>query len=121
MANPFVHIELNATSREQAKEFYNQLFPGWELKDVNMGPTGTYTTISVGEGTGGGMLKHPMAGAPSLWIPYVLVDDLAAATKKAKTLGAQIVKENEQVPNMGAFSIIVDPTGATLGLWQEKP
>lgn len=119
MPNPFVHIELNATSLGHAKEFYGELFD-WELKDMNMGPSGTYTTINVGEGTGGGILKHPMDGAPSLWIPYVAVDDVAATTKKAKALGATIIKENETVPNMGVFSIITDPTGATLGLWEAR-
>jgi hypothetical protein len=119
MANPFVHIELNTSDLRQAREFYGGLF-GWELQDMPMGPTDTYTMINVGEGTGGGMMKHPMPGEPSLWIPYVLVDNLASATSKARSLGATIIKENEPVPEMGAFSIIRDPTGATLGLWEAK-
>lgn len=118
MANPFVHIELNTTDLNKAKGFYGELFD-WALKDVDMGPTGTYTTVSVGEGTGGGIMRHPMGG-PSLWIPYVDVDDVAAATKKAKQLGAQVIKENQTVANMGVFSIIIDPTGATLGLWEDR-
>jgi predicted enzyme related to lactoylglutathione lyase len=51
---------------------------------------------------------------------YVLVDDLAAATKKAKSLGATIMKDVTEVMGMGSFSIIIDPTGAALGLWQPK-
>ena len=119
MANPFVHIELNTNDLSKANTFYRELFD-WQLKDVDMGPSGSYTTIGVGEGTGGGMMKHPMQGAPSLWIPYILVDDVAAATKKARQLGAAIIKENVAVPNMGAFSIVNDPTGATFGLWEER-
>ena len=117
MANPFVHIELDTSNHTKAKEFYGRLLQ-WDLKDMDMGPMGTYTTIGVGEGTGGGMMQHPMAGAPSLWIPYILVDDLAATTAKAKDLGAQIIKENVPVSSMGTFSIITDPTGATFGLWE---
>ena len=119
MANPFVHIELNTSDLGQAKTFYRELFD-WELKDMDMGPSGTYTTIGVGDGTGGGMLKHPMQGAPSLWIPYVAVDNVASATKKARQLGGTIIKENETVPNMGVFSIINDPTGATFALWEAR-
>jgi len=119
MGNPFVHVELNTTDPKNAKEFYGELFQ-WDLQDVEMGPSGTYTMIKIGDGTGGGILKHPMPGAPSAWLPYVLVDDVAAATKKAKQLGAHIIKENVPVEGMGAFSIITDPTGATLGLWETK-
>ena len=119
MANPFVHIELNTSDLSKAKTFYRELLE-WELKDTDMGPGGTYTTIGVGEGTGGGMMKHPMEGAPSLWIPYILVDSVADATKKARQLGGTIIKENVPVPNMGAFSLITDPTGATFGLWEAR-
>ena len=51
---------------------------------------------------------------------YVLVDDVKAATSKAKSLGANVMKDVNEVPNMGWFSIITDPTGAMLGLWQAK-
>jgi predicted enzyme related to lactoylglutathione lyase len=119
MANPFVHIELNTTDVEKAKNFYSQLFD-WQLEDMQMGPSGTYTTIKVGEGTGGGLLKNPMPGVPSFWLAYVLVDDIGAATKKAAALGAKIVKDSVEVPDMGWLSIIQDPTGAALGLWQAK-
>lgn len=119
MANPFVHVELNTTDTDKAKEFYSQLFD-WQLEDMSMGPSGTYTAIKVGGGTGGGLLKNPMPGVPSFWLAYVLVDDIGAATRKAETLGAKIVKDSIEVPNMGWLSIIADPTGAALGLWQAK-
>jgi predicted enzyme related to lactoylglutathione lyase len=31
-----------------------------------------------------------------------------------------VIKENETVPDMGAFSLITDPTGATIGLWETR-
>jgi predicted enzyme related to lactoylglutathione lyase len=74
----------------------------------------------VGEGTGGGMMKHPMAGAPPMWMPYVLVDDVKAATAKARELGATLIRDVTEVKDMGWFSIFTDPTGAALGLWQAK-
>ncbi len=61
MAHPFVHVELNTTDVDRAKSFYTSLF-GWTLKDEDMGGGMTYTMINVGEGTGGGMMKHPDAG-----------------------------------------------------------
>jgi predicted enzyme related to lactoylglutathione lyase len=118
VANPFVHVELNSTDVNKAKTFYGKLFD-WKLEDAPM-PDGTYTMIGVGEGTGGGMMKQMIPGAPSSWLAYVGVDDIEAATKKAKSLGATIMKDVTEVPGFGWLSIIVDPTGAMLGLWKPK-
>jgi len=118
MANPFVHVELATTDVAKAKDFYGKLF-SWKMEEMPM-PEGTYTLINVGEGTGGGMMKQMMPGAPSMWMAYVNVDDLKAATQQAKSLGANVMKDVTEVKDMGWFSIITDPTGAMLGLWQNK-
>jgi predicted enzyme related to lactoylglutathione lyase len=119
MSNAFVHVELSTTDVGKAKDFYGKLFD-WTLEDVPMGGEDTYTMIKVGEGTGGGLMKQMIPGAPSAWLAYVLVDDIAAATKKAKSLGATVMKDVTEVMGAGWLSIIVDPTGAVLGLWKPK-
>src|SRR5215472_10329898 len=96
MANPFVHVELGTTDIAKAKSFYQSLF-SWKLEDVDMGGGMSYTMIGVGEGTGGGMMKQPVPGAPSAWLAYVLVDDIAKATAKAKSLGATIMRDVTEV------------------------
>jgi uncharacterized protein len=118
MANPFVHVELETTDLQKAKTFYSNLFD-WKFEPFPM-PEGEYTMIRVGEGTGGGMMQHPVPGAPSIWLAYVLVDDIKAATEKAKSLGATICKDVTEIANAGWLSIIQDPTGAMLGLWKPK-
>jgi predicted enzyme related to lactoylglutathione lyase len=117
MANPFVHVELNTTDVSKAKDFYGKLFD-WKLED--MPAPMDYTLIKVGEGTAGGIMKHPVPGAPSMWLAYVLVDDIHAATAKAKSLGAAVKKDVTEIPGIGWFSIFMDPTGAPLALWQAK-
>lgn len=119
MPNPFVHVELNTTDVAKARSFYGELFD-WKLEDVPMGPGGSYTMINVGEGTGGGLMKQPVPGAPSSWLAYVLVDDVRAATDRARALGATVAKDVTEVPGAGWFSVILDPTGAALGLWKSK-
>lgn len=118
MPNPFVHVELASTNVPKARKFYAKLFD-WKLEDIPM-PGGAYTMIGVGKGVGGGMMKQHMPKAASAWMPYVLVADIDAATKKAKKLGARIVKDVTEVEGMGWLSMIVDPTGALLGLWEPK-
>ena len=117
MPNPFVHIELSTTNHEKAKSFYGQLF-NWKLQDTPMGNGVTYTMIDPAGGTGGGMVKQMEAGAPSAWLAYIDVDDIRASTAKAKALGANIKTDVTEIPGMGWFSIVTDPTGATIGLWQ---
>lgn len=117
MANPFVHVELMTTDVAKAKAFYTGLF-NWKLEDI---PGMDYTIINVGEGTGGGMMKNPVPDSPSCWMAYVQVDNAAVATEKARTLGAKICKEVTEIPGVGWFSVITDPTGATLALWQMNP
>ena len=119
MPNPFVHNELNTTDLDKAKKFYGSLFD-WKLEDMPMGAMGTYTTISVGGKTAGGIMKHPMPGQPSFWLSYVNVDDIGASTAKAKSLGATIIRDVMPVEELGFLSILMDPTGAVLGLWQVK-
>lgn len=119
MPNSFCHMELNTTDPEKAKEFYGKLFD-WTMEDIPMGDFGNYTMLKPGQGPGGGMMKHPMPGAPSTWLVYIAVDDVHAATDKAKSLGASILKDVSEVPNQGSFSILLDPTGAAFALWQPK-
>ena len=120
MANPFIHVELETPDPEKAKAFYSKLFQ-WQLEDVPNPavPDGTYTLIKVGEGTGGGIMKQ-IPGGPSGWLAYVLVDDIHATTQKAKSLGAEVMKDVTEVMGMGFLSFIRDPTGAVLGLWQPQ-
>ncbi len=117
MANPFVHVELATNDVARAKEFYTALFD-WKLEEI---PDMDYTLINVGEGTGGGMMQNPVPNSSSFWLAYVHVADAVEATEKARKLGATICKEVTEIPGIGWFSVITDPTGATLALWQMNP
>ncbi len=119
MGNPFIHMELMSTDVGKVKSFYGKLFD-WKLEDMSGGDGTPYTIIRVGDGTGGGIMQNPIPGVPSMWVPYVLVDDLKAATDKAKSLGAKLMKEETEVSGMGSFTIITDPAGGMLGLWKTK-
>jgi predicted enzyme related to lactoylglutathione lyase len=115
MANPFVHVELHTKDVAKAKKFYGELF-GWKLEDMPMPQGGAYTMINVGEGTGGGMMAD--SNGPPSWLAYVGVDDIKAATEKARKLGATVVQDVMQVGEYGSMSVIRDPTGAHLALWK---
>jgi predicted enzyme related to lactoylglutathione lyase len=116
--NPFVHVELVTQDLAKAKSFYGALFD-WDLEEAQ----GGYTLIRVGEhgyGVGGGMMAAPSPDIPPHWLAYVGVADLNAATAKAKSLGATVIRDVTPIEGVGSFSIIKDPTGAMLALWKAE-
>jgi predicted enzyme related to lactoylglutathione lyase len=115
MSNPFTYAELHTQNPTAAKTFYGQLFD-WKIKDGET-PMGTYTEIDPGEGFPGGLVQAAGKEAGSHWLPYVKVADVAAATTRAKSLGASPLRELVEIPE-GLFSVLVDPTGAPFGLFQ---
>ena len=66
----------------------------------------TYTMIKVGKGTSGGLMKNPIPNSPSMWVAYINVDAVKAATAKARTLGAKVIKDVRELTGAGSFSII---------------
>lgn len=118
----FSWIELATTDAAAAKKFYGELF-GWKFDDMPMGPDAVYTMANLGEGKIVGALYKmgaEMAGAPPHWSSYVTVDNVDERTKKVTASGGKVVKEPFDVMDVGRMSVVQDPTGATLCLWQAK-
>ena len=116
----FCWNELLTSDANQAKTFYKDLF-GWEYQENDFGH-GKYNMItkSNGDSMSGGLMQIPagMQGVPSHWMSYVTVEDLEQSVEKAKSLGATIKVPIMAVGDFGRLAIIIDPTGAHLGLWQ---
>jgi hypothetical protein len=115
MSNPFVHLELSTSDTAKAKQFYSGLF-GWEFTDNDMGGGMIYSTFHPSSGPGGGLFSMP--DMPTFWLAYVGVTDINESTEKAKSLGATIHKGPMEIPNIGWMTILADPTGATIALFQ---
>ena len=56
------------------------------------------------------------AGTAGRWIPYVVVDDLDAATKQATTLGGSVIRDATTGP-AGVSVLVADPSGAVVALF----
>ncbi|MCB9592037.1 MAG: VOC family protein [Sandaracinaceae bacterium] len=56
-------------------------------------------------------------GGPSHWMHYFLVEDTEASTKRAAGLGAKVLMPGMEIPGLGRFSVVADPTGGVFALW----
>ena len=117
MGNPFVHMELSTDDVGAAKKFYKKVFD-WKLNDL--GPEmGNYTLIDVGKkSSGGGMAKKMMPGQPTAWLSYVQVASVKKTMAKAEKAGAKVMVAYQEIGEMGAIGVFVDPQGAALGVWE---
>lgn len=109
--------ELTTPDDKKALAFYEKVF-SYGHDSMEMGPQGTYYMLKVGDKMRGGLMKSPMPGVPAGWLPYVLVANCDASLAKAKQLGATECVGATDIPNMGRFAIVNDPTGAAIGIFQ---
>ena len=63
-------------------------------------------------------MQCPQQGLPTHWLAYVTVEDVDAASSSAEKLGAKIVVEPQDIPEVGRIAVFVDPQGAALGLFK---
>ncbi len=115
----FCWVELTTDNAKDATGFYRALF-GWEFAEPTDTPVGPYYMSERGDQAGIGMMNKPMEGMPSAWLPYVLVESVEGTVAKAKELGSEIVVPPTPVEGHGIFSVIKDPQGAHLGIWETQ-
>ncbi len=114
----FCWNELMTPNTEAARTFYEKLF-GWTSRDLVMGDHGSYTMFSNGDKDVGGMCALSKEDVPPHWMSYVAVDDVDAATAKAEQLGGMQCVPPTDIPEVGRFSVITDPSGATIALYKQ--
>jgi predicted enzyme related to lactoylglutathione lyase len=110
--------ELNTRDVSAAEEFYGAIF-GWTFETQDMGPAGSYTTISLGGSPVGGILNMTERGVPAEvpahWQLYFAVEDTDATVDQAKQAGGSVMVEPVDIP-VGRFAILTDPRGVSFAV-----
>ena len=113
----FIWYELATNDLDAAVKFYKDVI-GWgtELWQ-DTGPYLRWTADKIPVG-GAAVVSDDdkKTGAKPHWFAYVLVDDVDALAKKADSLGGKTIVPPTDIPDVGRFSRIADPHGATLGV-----
>jgi predicted enzyme related to lactoylglutathione lyase len=114
-SHPVVHLELHTGDLPRARAFYAELC-GWRPEQIDT-RHGSYLALALGGELGGGMvecaIRHP------LWLPYVEVDEIVAATEQARRSGAAVLLEPREGP-AGWRSVVATPAAGEVALWQQK-
>jgi predicted enzyme related to lactoylglutathione lyase len=107
--------ELNTRDPARAAEFYTSVF-GWGTQGDE-----SYTQWMIGDSSVGGMMMMPdmvPAEVPAHWVVYFAVADVEASVKTISDSGGTIVVPPMAVPEVGTFSLAMDPQGALFAVIQ---
>jgi uncharacterized protein len=119
-ARRFFWNELHTSDPASAVSFYEKVL-GFTHRTLDMGPAGNYYILSKGGADRGGVTGHLPDGVRPHWLPYVEVDDPDATIARAKKLGAKIAVAPADIPDIGRFGVLEDPTGAVLAVMKALP
>jgi predicted enzyme related to lactoylglutathione lyase len=88
-----------------------------------MGAT-SYTTFSLpngGESMAGAIkMTEEWGDTPPHWMPYFAVEECDKEVKRAEELGAKVCVPPTDIPDVGRFSMIIDPQGVAFTIFQWK-
>jgi predicted enzyme related to lactoylglutathione lyase len=103
---------------EGTRTFYAALF-GWEAQEPDPEFGGYFMFSRVGVPVAGCMGDMgPDLPANDTWKIYLATEDIAATAQAAEREGGQIVVPVMPVGDLGTQVVLLDPTGATVGVWQ---
>jgi predicted enzyme related to lactoylglutathione lyase len=115
-SSPVVHLELHTADLPQARDLYAELC-GWRPERIET-QAGPYLSLELGGGLEGGIVECPVRGP--VWLPYVEVGSVDAATDRARDLGASVLLEPREGPS-GWRSVVRTAVGGEIAFWQPKP
>ena len=118
----FCWVDLATADLGAARSFYRNLF-GWSAHDQRVGEGQFDHEFAHDRNPFASLYQLTRAqiedGVASHWAPYVAVDDVQAAASRAADLGGKIVVPPQDIGGIASISLVADPTGALIGLWQQ--
>lgn len=120
----FCWYDLMTTDRAAAEAFYGAVV-GWTFKDSGMPGPQPYMLIQAGDRQLAGLMQLSdemcSAGARTGWMGHILVADVDAKAAQTAQLGGAVHRPPADIPGVGRFAIVADPTGSVFSLFQAAP
>jgi hypothetical protein len=124
MTGRFVWHELMTTDTKGAIAFYTEVI-GWKTErfEDSQGPEPYVMWVS-SQGPMGGVMTLPeeakKMGAPPHWMGHVSVANVDETVGKIKAKGGKVLLPPTDIPKVGRFSVVADPQGASLSVFQPE-
>ncbi len=112
---PIVHLELHTSDSASARDLYADLC-GWRSERVDT-RHGSYLALGMSRALNGGIVECETRRP--VWLPYVEVPEIGAATERAQALGASVLLSPREGP-AGWRAVVGTPAGGEIAFWQQK-
>lgn len=115
--NTWGWYELLTSDPSAALAFYQPLL-GWTSEPFP-DPAMAYTVLRSPSGTlGGATALDPAKGVPPAWVGVVYVKDADSSVARARELGGTVIEGPFDIPEVGRYAVLADPTGAAFSILQ---
>jgi predicted enzyme related to lactoylglutathione lyase len=109
----FIWHELVTPDQETSGNFFSELL-GWDRREVDAGPRGTYTIFHLNGKDVAGMMNPTIdytRERPAQWFAYVAVADIDGCAARVGQLGGTLIEGPTEIPGVGRVCMLADPTG----------
>jgi hypothetical protein len=113
----FCWENLSSTDPARVLGFYQKVV-GWSA--APMGDATVFSRQAGDETVGVASVGQAPEGSRSYWAPFVGVKAIAPYLAKCQDLGGKVLVDRTPIPDVGAFAVVEDPTGATFFLFEAQ-
>lgn len=115
----FSWVDLSTQDQEGAKAFYSGLF-GWSFLDIPISDDSVYSMAQIEGYNVAGLGQAMDPNMPTFWASYVNHSDIDTIADRAAKAGGVVMMPPMDVMDSGRMTMIQDPSGAVVGVWQPK-
>ncbi|MCC7366039.1 MAG: VOC family protein [Dehalococcoidia bacterium] len=116
-------VDLTVADAEGIRDFYADV-AGWTPAPMPMEGYDDFSMMLPGTEEAVAGVCHARganAALPPMWLVYITVADLAAASARAVARGATALTELPESLEHGGYQVLRDPAGAAFALFQPAP
>ena len=122
LAGSISWTDLTVPDATKVSAFYSAVV-GWKTVSIDMGGYNDFCMNEPASGKTVAGICHARgmnADLPPQWLIYVTVKDLNASLRQCRKLGGKVLRATRSLGEGGRYSVIRDPAGAHVALFEVK-